>query len=140
LTILWMGIIFYFSSQNGELSSLNNQFIFKILQSLGLGASTIMNSDVINFLIRKIAHLTEYFILGILLYKTYRGYIYGGFEVIAILTGFIYACSDEFHQSFVPGRSPAVRDVVIDTTGVILGVLFILFCFYRIRKERHIWN
>ena len=45
--------------------------------------------------------------------------------IISTIIGIIYACSDEIHQSFVPGRSPMITDVMIDTMGVILGILLI---------------
>ena len=41
--------------------------------------------------------------------------------------GILYAMSDEFHQSFSPGRSPKVTDVYIDTLGVIVGALLVIF-------------
>ena len=138
-TILWMGVIFIFSSQNGTQSSLNNLFVFKIFDSIGLNLSTIIVPETINYIIRKMAHLTEYFILGALLYKTCRCYLYVGFEIISIIAGFLYACSDEFHQYFVPGRSAKNWDVLIDTSGVVLGVLFVSFCFYRIKSKRQLY-
>ena len=45
---------------------------------------------------------------------------------ITSITGIIYAISDEIHQSFIPGRSPQVTDVLIDTMGVILGILLVI--------------
>ena len=45
---------------------------------------------------------------------------------ITSITGIIYAISDEIHQSFIPGRSPQVTDVLLDTMGVILGILWVI--------------
>ena len=45
---------------------------------------------------------------------------------ISIVVGLIYAITDEFHQSFVPGRGPSVTDVCIDTAGVFAGILIVL--------------
>ena len=47
--------------------------------------------------------------------------------IIAFLGTFLYACSDEFHQLFIPGRSGEFRDVMIDSTGGIIGIVFTTF-------------
>lgn len=44
----------------------------------------------------------------------------------SIIIGIIYATSDEIHQAFVPGRGPLLTDVLIDTMGVILGILLVM--------------
>lgn len=56
--------------------------------------------------------------------------------IISLTTGIIYASSDEIHQSFVPGRSPMITDIVIDTMGVILGILLIILGKKIIKKYR----
>ena len=62
---------------------------------------------------------------------------------MTIVIGILYAASDEFHQSFSPGRTPKVTDVYIDTLGVILGILLVLFireAYYKcITKEPRKW-
>jgi len=75
---------------------------------------------VIHFYIRKSAHFTEYFILGLLLLRGIRGGRRGvklAWALVAISIVFCYASLDEFHQSFVPGRTPAFPDVMIDISG-----------------------
>ena len=54
-------------------------------------------------------------------------------------TGLLYAISDEYHQSFIPGRSAQWQDVLIDTTGVFVGVIIILICIsiYKLSKEKY---
>ena len=71
-------------------------------------------------IIRKCAHLTEYFILSLLLLRGIRAGRHGmrlAWAVLAIVLVAGYASLDEFHQRFVPGRTPKVTDVLIDTTG-----------------------
>ena len=74
--------------------------------------------------VRKLAHLTEYFILGVLMFLTLNSYnikiIY-----IVILLCFLYAVSDEIHQLFVIGRYGNIIDVLIDTLGSTLGVFLV---------------
>jgi VanZ family protein len=73
-----------------------------------------------HFLIRKSAHFTEYFILSLLILRGIRA---GRKEArlvwatVTLLAVACYASLDEFHQRFVPGRTAAVSDVVLDTTG-----------------------
>lgn len=82
-----------------------------------------MISDM-EFWVRKGAHCFEYMILGILMYLTIELYInrrlliYG----ISLVAGVAYAMTDELHQYFVPGRSCELRDVMIDSIGVLIGV------------------
>lgn len=71
-------------------------------------------------IIRKCGHFVEYFILSILILRGIRGgrresHLAWALLVILLVAG--YASLDEFHQSFVPGRTPAVRDVLLDTFG-----------------------
>jgi VanZ like protein len=93
--VLWAALIFAFSS----VPSL----------STGLGGWDL--------LLRKIAHLAEYAVLGLLLARAVAR------PEIAILLGALYAVSDEVHQHFVRGRHAAWYDVVVDTIGVTIGVL-----------------
>lgn len=137
LVVVWMGVIFYFSSQvsedSSELSSGVTQLIVDMIHVI-LPNSEI-NLDTFSFIIRKLAHFTEYFILAVLVMNAlgssgmHRKHIF-----IALLICVLYAVSDEFHQMFVPGRGPSVRDVFIDSIGALFGIL----CFYvlaRIRRK-----
>ncbi|KKU09145.1 MAG: VanZ family protein [Candidatus Woesebacteria bacterium GW2011_GWB1_45_5] len=77
-----------------------------------------------DFIVKKTAHVVEYGIFAALLYRALRGH---GVEkldavLLAILIAVIYGATDEFHQSFTPGREPRVRDVVFDTIGAVTGV------------------
>jgi VanZ family protein len=81
-----------------------------------------------DFLLKKTAHLIEY---GIFSFLIYRALTSSGVEKkkamwISVLICFLYGATDEFHQSFIAGRTPTVRDVIIDTTGatiMIYGVI-----------------
>ncbi len=96
---IWCGFIFYLSSIPG----LNT----------GWG-----NWDLI---LRKIAHILEYFILAGLLYRAFKGsFQLSSFHLTfwPLALSFLYAASDEIHQAFVPTRSPSPKDVLIDTVGI----------------------
>ena len=78
-------------------------------------------------ILRKAAHLTEFFCLGSCLswltWMIYRRK--AGIFLLPLLAGFLTACIDETIQCFVPGRGPGWLDVGIDTLGVTLGIVFI---------------
>jgi VanZ family protein len=67
--------------------------------------------------LRKGAHLTEYAVLGALLYRAL------GREPLALAAGIAYAATDELHQYFVRGRHASPVDVAIDAVGVAAGML-----------------
>ena len=130
LIILWMVFIFYMSSCNGNVSSDQSGTIVYILHNI-LG---IDYSDKLIFIIRKCAHVSEFFILGILVINLVSKYNVKHIYLISFIVCVLYASIDEFHQLFVPGRSGLVTDVLIDLIGVVLGLLlvFLIRCF---RKE-----
>lgn len=103
--LLWLGGIFFLSAQPS------------------LRVSTVNWQD---FILRKLAHFSEYFILSSLVF---RGFHYGsGISrkkslIMAFLISFIYAASDEFHQTFIFDREGRARDVFIDTAGNLVSVL-----------------
>ena len=95
-------------------------------------------AERINPPIRKCAHVTEYFLLA--LSAMVPIFVYGVFGrkwvLIAALGCVAYAALDEIHQAFVPGRSAAVRDVLIDSIGICGGLLVASFVRF-IRRMLH---
>lgn len=80
----------------------------------------------VRILIRKLAHVTEYFILTLTLFLGLRKGIGTGTKntlIFMFVIAVIYACSDELHQTFVGGRSGRPLDVLIDSIGIVLAVL-----------------
>lgn len=136
LVIAWMILIFCFSSQPGNESNKNNEFVVYIFNMLGINLNSILG-ELTNFLIRKAAHFTEYFILAILVFKAVRNDLsHNKSIIISVLVVFLYACTDEFHQSFVPGRACMFRDVMIDTSGGAVGMIITYLChFKKVRKN-----
>ena len=102
-----------FTSQN------TGHIIIPLLHWLFPNASP-QTLEFMHHIVRKCAHLTEYFILSLLLLRGIRAGRHGmrlAWAVLAIVLVAGYASLDEFHQRFVPGRTPKVTDVLIDTTG-----------------------
>lgn len=147
LILLLLGtfyIIFGFSSQDGEKSgSISRRitekiatFIPQIQKENEIEKENIMNT--MERIIRKMAHFSIYTVVGLLLMSLVSTYNIKEKNrlIITLTTGIIYASSDEIHQSFVPGRSPMITDIVIDTMGVILGILLIILGKKIIKKYR----
>ena len=121
--ILWMGVIFGMST--GMFSSDHtSRFIVPVLQFFFPWLPP-HDVDLIHGLIRRAGHVTEYFILGLLLFRAFRSDSpqawlprWTLYTIIAVV---LYAMSDEFHQSFVVTRTASLVDVSIDTAGGVLS-------------------
>ncbi|MDO8661910.1 MAG: VanZ family protein [Candidatus Omnitrophota bacterium] len=97
--IVWGAVIFYFSDTPYLKTGLEYDYI-----------------------LRKLAHIFEYLILTLLLYRAFKGSFKMHKRRVLIypaLVSFLYAASDELHQYFVPGRSCAIKDVLIDIIGIL---------------------
>ncbi|SUY45554.1 phosphotransbutyrylase [Clostridium putrefaciens] len=139
LLIGWMILIFYFSSQIGEVSSEKSKIVIYMFNVLGLDLNTYFG-NIATLIVRKMAHFTEYFILFILTYNVVKYYFKKGklFFISYIIT-VSYAMTDEFHQLFVPGRAGALKDVLIDSTGGLFGILIVII-FIKIKKRMNLAN
>lgn len=112
LVFLWAGFIFFLSHQPGLKSGLPNEW---------------------DFILRKLAHISEYFVLTLLLVNALNQYRLNRKRLIvfSFLLAFLYACSDEYHQTFIEAREGALKDVLIDS----VGIFFASCLFGRKRKK-----
>ena len=135
ITVSIMAAIFYFSSRTGVESERMSGAVRAVFESalsgiFGAGAF----GGALEFIIRKSAHLFLYFCLGLSVSYTIDGCAPRRrvFLLTVALCAF-YAVTDEFHQHFVPGRSPELRDVLIDAAGSAVGAL--AFTLKKRRKK-----
>ena len=93
--------------------------------------------DITDFIIRKIAHVTEYAVLCLLVSRSVGVNVTASIRERLVPAGIssLYALSDEFHQSFVPSRGATYTDVMWDTSGAILGAT-ILQVIHWTRRQR----
>ncbi len=142
-----MYMIYSFSGQTGEesgnlsyevsvkLVEIGNQVLDKGLQDWEIPEVAAR----IEYPVRKLAHMSEYFILAVAVSLPF--YVYGlrGFPLM-LVAGMIcigFAAGDEYHQSFVDGRGPSVVDVGIDSVGVFFGILTVrIVCFLFLAPAR----
>lgn len=139
LIILWTCLIFLFSSQDGgESSGFSRKFVEFFVKDPEM-------VDKIEPYVRKLAHFSEYGLGGVLFISLFSTYEWTDRRKIAtsILIGVWYAIMDEIHQLMVPGRSGALKDVYIDSLGIVTGVigmLIVIKIFEIIKNKRNTKN
>lgn len=103
--LAWMALIFGLSSLPG---------------------STLSDFGSLDFVVKKLAHVTEYAILHFLLFRALRTVIAPDRALFAAaVISLLYAISDEYHQTFVPLREGRIRDVFIDSIGIAAMYLYL---------------
>lgn len=109
--VAWLGLIFWFSNQ----------------------PSLTTNLGAWDIVLRKTAHMVEFGVLTFLLWRALRHRWPAGWASLlpAALAALAYAVSDEYHQSFIVGRSATVRDVGFDLAGILVAVTVLLFWLRR---------
>lgn len=162
LVLMWMITVFIFSSQDG-IDTLNTSgAVISVIESTTNNSSEVVSdnlgntdnknsqenkkykytySNKIQKIVRKNAHYFLYMVGGIFLSVFFcadSGYKSSKFKFVpyAIITGIVYACTDEFHQRFVPGRTGSIKDVFIDSIGVITGVILVFILRIILNKKR----
>ncbi len=122
--VVWAALIFWLSSMSNIPADSFPMFplFLWVCRKVGIAPGFILEIG---------GHFFEYFVLGILMSRAYvlhgaDTFIEGKphrFGITSFFTGFFYALSDEFHQSFVPGRHPSWGDVGVDCVGLLVGIL-----------------
>ena len=138
--LFMMYMIFSFSSQDGATSGNLSYKVSEIIVESANEAFELQwsGSEIRHYIerihhpVRKLAHMTEYFLLAVSV--SFPLYVYGVRGLwLPLLAGGIcvgFAALDEYRQSFVAGRGPSKKDVGIDSIGILAGVLMVqFFCF-----------
>lgn len=143
ITICWIALIFSFSLQPAEISDNTSSgfgtwiietFVPDLLDELeGVSGEQL---GLLHHLLRKCAHFTEYFVLGVLMMLTVSQTILRYKVPSGIGACALVASVDETIQRFVPGRSGQVTDVLLDSTGAMLGICVVVLLLKWLRKRR----
>lgn len=152
LVILWAGLIFFMSSMdtnesNSKSKTIINDVVEKSVETTNeLGITDKHPSEnkmakvieKLNYPFRKAAHASEYFILVLLILIALKNSGVKGRKafIIALIICFIYACTDEYHQTFVNGRTGQFSDTLIDTIGGIIGCSIIVLKNKFVKKRK----
>ena len=136
IVVLIMAMIFYLSAQVASNSTEMTEGVIDIfLNIFGIEQRELFR-DVIFMPLRKSAHFLIYFLLGAASFSFVKDECKTGYKnsvIISLIFCALFAISDEIHQYYVPGRSCEVRDMLIDTTGALSGIL--TYYFLRTRRK-----
>ena len=124
--LLWAAVIFLFSTEHFAAPQ-SSRILGPLLHWLFPGITPEQVSSV-QFVVRKLGHCFEYFVLAVLLYRALYAESGGRSSVrpAAMTMGLavIWAITDEFHQSLVPSRTASIVDVMIDGIGALCGTFW----------------
>lgn len=145
LVVAWMLVIFCMSAQpgdtSGEISGSVSHLFMRIWNAVffqGWSEAEVLHmAQMWDYPIRKLAHMTEFGILAVLMYWALGYYKNRRYLAAGILT-VCYAATDEFHQLFVPDRSGNALDVCVDACGAVIGLLVVagINCVIRMMKSK----
>lgn len=126
VALLWMMLIFHLSSQVAEQSNQLSKGVTRVIVETveKVAPKTDFNMDTLNHFVRKNAHFFAYLVLGVIVSNAIRRCKLKGSVAFILALGIcvLYAVSDEIHQLFVPGRGGQLKDVFIDSSGVVVGI------------------
>lgn len=141
--LLIVSIIIYLFSNQAGIKSINtsDKFASKIIDKV----CEVTNKEITpkekkklivktRFTVRKIAHFTLYFTLGIIVYLLLISLNVKHSIILSIVICFLFGCIDEIHQYFVPGRTARIYDCIVDTLGSMASI-YILYFFRKIKHN-----
>jgi len=123
--LIWLGVIFVGSTSVMSTEHTSRYIVpFLLWLKPGMSPAAIWTILVV---VRKCAHVTEYAVLALLLWRALRNVPVLSTKTLMVFGAVILGCalfaaSDEFHQTFVKSRTPSVRDVLLDVMGALLGL------------------
>ncbi|PEQ95215.1 VanZ family protein [Bacillus sp. AFS006103] len=128
-SIIWMVLIFCFTQLPYFTGEKTSEAIQKVVveehTTINTPVATHEDINVLNLIVRKATHVTVFGILALLLFKSLQTYRYS--YIFSVVLTFLYAMTDEYHQSFMHGRVSSFIDVLFDTFGAALCVTVMLF-------------
>lgn len=124
LVIIWVIVIFNFSSHEGTVSQSKSQVITNYIHENYDEVSGRVDENLLHYLVRKSAHVALYFVLCLVVMNAlyFGGFRGKGLFGRAFFICVFYASLDELHQRFVSNRSGQLKDVYIDSIGIILAI------------------
>lgn len=133
-----MGNILVFSTQPAEISKKQSGFFVILVEKMTVQLEKLIPIKNIDFsnldhLVRKTAHVFNYFMLMMLLLFAWTKTInhVPKITIYSWLIATLFSAFDEFLQTFIPGRAGMLRDVCIDHVGIILGLFLVLWIARR---------
>jgi len=125
LAIVVVGFIWGNSLQTAETSNFLSGIFAHIAENILIFFNVHECLFVLEHIVRKLAHFTEFALQGIFVYKALRAFKIHNACKLAFIMGVFTAVVDETIQFFVPGRASQISDVILDSCGLLAGVLVI---------------
>lgn len=143
VVLAFLVLIYIFSNQNGIISNgISREITYRmetgIESILGINSQTGLPIKLdYNYIFRKVIHFVEYFVLAFIIFKALMISGIKGKNLIryTLILCIMFAAIDEFHQMFIPGRSPRIYDVIIDSFGSFCGLYVTHFLLRRIKSH-----
>ena len=137
--LLWMSLVFTASTESGDDKHTRGLIlqVFTFFMPNQVHSWSPTTVDAVDFYTRKTAHVTEYLVLTLLAVRAAQFLLPQQKRRAAYLAwciGFLYACTDEYHQTFVPTRTGQFKDVLVDSIGITLALGCVLLW---IRRQPH---
>ena len=137
VTLAWAGNITFLSTASFS-RSVTAWLLQQIISSLHIHLAH-HTFEIVHFLTRELAHCTEYGIFGVLLYHSFTFRRLESWNtrsaISAVVIAGLFSLTDEYHQSFVPGRTASIKDCGLDTFGALVGML-LLYAGRRLQASR----
>lgn len=148
LVFIWMATVFSFSNQVADTSTNTSGNTIRLIINIFPNIRNLEEDDkekiVSNLqpIARKLAHFSIYTLGGILIYIFINTYdiVNKRKMIYSFIIGGVYAITDELHQLFVPERSGEIRDVLIDSSGILIITFLINLRKKVIRKNSKKFN
>lgn len=131
LICVWMVVIFSFSAAPAKTSQKTSNVLTERIVTIVVRNYNSLTAEKkeallsqLSYFVRKSAHFSEYLILGLLMYLAFRLHNISSKKqiLLSLAVSLLYSISDELHQLFVPGRGSRFTDVLIDFSGICVGV------------------
>lgn len=145
LLIILCGVIFWFSSNNGQASSSQSGRVVDLICRIFFPKMDNLSNErqfaiieILTVIVRKAAHFSIYALLGGIAFAAFFFPVKNKAKrlLYSVIFVFLYACTDEFHQVFISERTGRISDVIIDTVGGTLGALIIFGVIAVIEARR----
>jgi VanZ family protein len=133
--ILWMAVIFMFTQVPYSTGKNTSDTLQKLLVTLHISGVDHAVVEQLNFFVRKLTHITVFGFLAFLFFKSLEVYRFA--YIFSWILTVLYAMTDEYHQSFMPGRTASIKDVFLfDSVGAFLVLLVTFLIVRKIGKKK----
>lgn len=138
--------IFFFSAQPADVSTEVSDGVTRLLLAVAMKLNLMQATPerlyelcvLLSTPVRKCAHITEFSVLHVSILFGLRQWGFSGKKWLraALMATVFYACTDEFHQIFVPGRAGMIQDVMIDSIGAVIITILLWYRFMKIPSKK----